>query len=60
MRKNLYMSCKKIILKSWLEKFMRKSYEYHKKCAEKLSSNSYVEKISSVSCLEKLKSYTYK
>jgi len=45
--------------KSWLEKFMHKSYEYHKKCAEKLSSNSYVEKISSDSCLEKLKSYTY-
>ena len=33
--------------KSWLEKFMHKNYEYYKKCAEKLSSNS---------CLEKLKS----
>ena len=30
--------------KSWLEKFMHKNYEYYKKCAEKLSSNSYVEK----------------
>ena len=46
--------------KSWLEKFMHKSYEYYKKCAEKLSSsNSYVEKISSDSCLENLKSYTH-
>jgi len=29
---------------SWLEKFMRKNYKYHKSCAAKLSSNSCVEK----------------
>jgi len=42
--------------KSWLEKIIHKSDKYYKICAEKLSSNSYVEKISSHSHLN---SYTY-
>ena len=36
--------------KSWLEKFMRKSYEYHKKCAIVMLKKYHPEK---------LKSYTY-
>jgi hypothetical protein len=39
-------------IKNWLEKFMRKSYKYHKKYAEKLSSKRYSEKVSSNSCPE--------
>ena len=30
--------------KSWLEKIIHKSDKYYKSCAQKLSSNSYVEK----------------
>ena len=40
----------KICLISWLEKFMRKSYKYHKSCAAKLSSNNYVEKSYTYMC----------
>ena len=40
----------KICLISWLEKFMRKSYKYHKSRAAKLSSNNYVEKSYTYMC----------
>ena len=35
---------------SWLEKFMRKSYKYHKSCATKLLSNNRVEKSYTYMC----------
>ena len=36
---------KKLFYKKLVGKIMRKSYKYRKKCAEKLSFNSYVENI---------------
>ena len=45
---------KKLSYKKFVEKIMHKSYKYHKRCAKKLLSNSYIEKLLSNSYIENI------